>query len=103
MAKKYLPYIEYLSKYNYITDHVNGRIHEYLRDDTKKVKAKISIEKHLGTYKQLRDWYFGTKAFIAGEKRINGKLGADEYPTQYGEVYHQCTIEETVKSLNLTK
>lgn len=103
VSEKYPQYLEYLSECHYITEHVSGRIHEYLRDDNKKVKAKISIEKNLGGYRQLRDWHFGTKAFISGDKRMNGKLDDTAYPTHVEELYHQCTVDETIKTLNLTK
>ena len=110
-------YIDYLVEYKYITEHVKDRIYEYIAADTMKklgledldgkvpnqVEIKASLERNLGTYRQLRDWYVGTKSFIAGEKRVNGRLSASEYPTQYEETYHQCTIDETVKSLNLKK
>nr|MBP3258886.1 hypothetical protein [Bacilli bacterium] len=110
-------YLDYLVDHKYITAHVKDRIYEYIAieameyyglkdlDDKipNKVAIMISLKKHLGSYKQLRDWYFGTKAFIVGEEKINGRLSASEYPTQYEECYHQCTIDETCKSLNLKK
>ena len=110
-------YIDYLVEHKYITQHVRDRIYEYIAAEYMKklnlkdlddkvpnqVEIKTSLEKHLGSYRQLRDWYFGTKDFLHGEEKINGRLSASEYPTSYEEAYHQCTIEETVKSLNLTK
>lgn len=102
---EYPDYLEFLSTHKYITDHVSGRIHEYLRKDEigAKVKAKISVEKNLKGYKQLRDLYFGTEAFKHGDMKMNGQLNASLYPIYFGEAFHQCTLDEMAKCMKLDK
>ncbi len=68
-------YRAYLSEHDYITEHVSGRIRQYLTEDSTavKIQAKESIIKHLSTYTELRNWYVGTKAFIKDASKIYGK------------------------------
>lgn len=68
-------YRTYLAEHDYITEHVSGRIRQYLTEETAaaKIQARESIIKHLSTYTELRNWYVGTKAFINDLSKIYSK------------------------------
>ncbi len=66
VAEEHPDYHEYLSMHDYITEHVSGRIREYLKVESTavKIRARESIIKHLSNYVEFRNWYIGTKAYI---------------------------------------